>query len=227
MASATKPAEASHVAPAPKSQGVAELVTKLREDGVNAGREQAKKILAEAEAKAAAMLAEAEREAAHKINEAVDRIKREKKSAEEAVQLAYRDTLLAFHQRLSARFAEDVKRMVGDAMEDANTIRNLLFLVAGATIQDLGLSDDETVHVTLPPGVIDKSDPLLSKVQSIARRMAKERVVLHESAEESKSLFIEAREGRLQLHLTTEALAEAILAHLQPRFKALLDGSAG
>ena len=211
----------------PSSQGVSELVTRLREDGVNAGRAQAKKILAEAEAKAASILAEAEREAAHKINEAVDRIAREKKSAEEAVQLAYRDTVLDFQRRLSERFAGDVKRLTGNALDDAKTIRALLYMVAVATIEELGLHEEEPVNITVPPGVIDRSDPLLSKVQSLAHRMAKERIILHENIEAGRSIFIEAREGKIALHLTTEGLADAILTHLQPRFKALLDGAAG
>jgi V/A-type H+-transporting ATPase subunit E len=217
------------------SHGVEDLITRLKTDGVKAGEAEAERILAEARKKAETIITQAEQQAKDKLAHARKEIDQEKKAAGDAIQLAYRDTVLAFHERLQRRFAGDVKQLVNQAMPDAALLRQLI--VAVVLRQAQGLPEGSALEGVLPEGVLDieairsktetlSTDPLMPLVRQVAAQVVQGGLVLFETADTKDSIKISADNGGLTLIITPEAVSAALLTYLHPRFKAILEGVA-
>ena len=76
------------------ASGVQELISRLRDEGVKAGREKSDQILQDAREQASSIVAQAEAEAEEILSKARSEIEREKAAALESVRVAIRDTEL-------------------------------------------------------------------------------------------------------------------------------------
>ncbi|WBA80529.1 hypothetical protein [Endozoicomonas sp. GU-1] len=76
------------------SVGVQELIEKLRNQGVDSGRQEAGKIISDAEAKAAELIADAEKRASAIVGKAREEADFITRAGKEALQLAERNAIL-------------------------------------------------------------------------------------------------------------------------------------
>ncbi len=217
----------------PVSAGVDALIEKLRLDGVQAGREAAEKIVVDAQARARFILEQAQDEAIKLREGAKVEADRLAQSGREALQQAARDALLNFKNTLISRFTREVQRLVGEETEKRELLQRLILEVAAQVRPELEGAAD--IQVLLPKDAIGLEE--LSKrpeelaegtlshfVRLTARDLLKTGVTFSVDDNLQKGIKLILRDQGIEIELTDETIAAVLLAHLQPRFRALLEG---
>jgi V/A-type H+-transporting ATPase subunit E len=100
------------------SQGVDELISKLRQEGVDAGNAEAEKVLSAAREKAKAIVDDAEKQSRNKVTEAQKKADAFLNGGKEALKTAMRDMVLTLKTELTEGFRTDVKRLVERELEN-------------------------------------------------------------------------------------------------------------
>lgn len=214
----------------PVSHGVDQLIAQLRAEGVAAGREEAAAIVAEARAKADAMRAAARAEIEADRRAAAQDAERAARTAREALDAALRDAMLALRGQLLERFSEDVRRLVAEAAAEPDLIARMILEVAAGAREAAGVVPGEPIEALLPISVARPEDlrrdleglrqsPLTQLTLARAGAILEEGVPLGPGG-----LTLRLRDGALEIDLSDEAIADVILSHLKPRFRALFEG---
>ncbi|KTD43631.1 hypothetical protein [Legionella parisiensis] len=219
------------------SQGVETLIERLKNDGVSAGKEEAGRLIQEAQQKADKILNEAQVKMKAMLNEAHQKIQQEKKAAEDALQLSARNMRLELRQNLIDRFTQEVRRLVHKELDDKDILRQLIFLVAIDTVEQLHAFKAKNIEIQLPKKVLDfdeirknpelmEKDPLKILVQSITRQMLREGMSVRINQKDSQvsGIKVSLVEEEIVLDLTEDAVSSLLIKHMQPRFRALLEG---
>lgn len=213
--------------------GVEELIERLRAEGVAKGRDEAERIVADAESRARWLVTQAQAEADQLVGKARSEAKSLTRSAEDALKVAARDMLLSLRERLSHRFAGEVRRLVAGEMHDPDTLRKLILAVGARQAELLG--EDQDVEVLLPRRVLEASelgdDPgsvaggeLVDVVLGVTEDMLKEGISLKVSDSDQAGIVARLVDDEVEVEVTADAVAAMLLEHLQPRFRALLEG---
>ena len=218
------------------SSGVDTLITRLREEGVNEGRTRAEEIVNDAETRAKWIVSQAQEEAERVIRNARDEAKRGRTAAEEAMQVAARDALLSVKADLTHQFARKVQRLVSDRVSKEEMLEKMILELVGRMREEVG--EDQQAEVILPRDVVGVDDlrrnieelkegSLSHFVLAQTSDMVREGVRFGVSEDDQGGLRIALRNGEITLDMTDKAVADLLLAHLQPRFRALLEGIVG
>jgi V/A-type H+-transporting ATPase subunit E len=212
------------------SQGIQELVDLMREKGINAGKEEGTRIVAEAEKRAEWILAQAEQQAQELSQSAHQQAEFIKQSGAESLEMAFRDIKLKLKDELSSRFATQLQRLVNEELSDPQTLKQLLISAAAKTqIQDqamtIQLPDNAVALKELreDPDLL-KGGPLMEMLSEVSRSLFSAGVSLQTSGSADQGLTFLLRDGEITIELTDAALSKLLLAHLQPRFRAILEG---
>jgi V/A-type H+-transporting ATPase subunit E len=146
-----------------------------------------------------------------------------------------RDTVLGLKSRLMERFSGDVKRLVSHALHDEKLLRQIVLEVVGRARDSAKITDDETLDVILPQEVVGL-DALRHQPQDVAAgtltdfvlgltsEMMREGVSFSASEDAATGIRVRLVDHDVTLDLTDEAVAALLLQHLQPRFRAILEG---
>lgn len=219
------------------SQGIETLIERLKQDGVNAGKEEAENLMSIAQTKANELLNNAQSKAKALIDEAHQTILQEKKAAEDALQLAAQNMRLELRQILMDRFTQEVKRLVHKELDNEDMIRQLILMIATDATKQLEAFKAKNITIQLPekvldfneirkdPALLDK-DPLKTLVQSLTQQMLKTgmNVKINPDSQNSAGIKINLVDEEIVLDLTEEAVSSLLVKHMQPRFRALLEG---
>jgi V/A-type H+-transporting ATPase subunit E len=216
------------------------LIRRLKEDGVAAGRQEAERLLAEAKAQARALIEAAEKEAQERRTTARTEIEREKAAATDALRLAARDAVLEMKRTLSERFAGEIARLVSDQMRDERVLSSIIRSIALRARDDVALNGEESLEFVLPRDAIgleelrrrpeELQEGFLTRfvrgvTGDILRAGVRFRVAEADEGRPGESGLRVRLIGRdIELDLTDQTVAELLLEHLQPRFRALLEG---
>jgi V/A-type H+-transporting ATPase subunit E len=217
------------------ASGVEALLARLRDEGVAAGRAEAERIVGEAERRAREILAAAETEAIALRESARAEAERHHRAGEEALRVAVRDAVLQLKQELSDRFAGRIAGAVSDAAQDPRMLERMILEVVGRARAESGVDAAEAVEVLLPRAAIGLEDlrrrpeelregTLSHFVAAVAGDMLREGVAFGRAEDGAGGLRVELRDAAIMVDLSDGAVAEVILRHLQPRFRALLEG---
>lgn len=212
-----------------QSSGVHELIQRLREEGIAEGQSQAQAILAEARRRAADILDEARDQAEEIRRQARAEADRTRAAGEEAVRLAVRDAILTLKSEITEQFAVRLRGLVAHALTDEGFLRRLILEVARRATPEEGRR-----QVLLPEEVVGleelrrkpeevKEGTLSHFVLSLAGEMLREGVTFG-SAPQRPGVRVQLVEGDVQIDLTDRAIADLLLRHLLPRFRALMEG---
>lgn len=215
------------------SHGVDALIDKLRSDGVAAGQADADKLRADAKAEAAKILADAKRDVDEYRKKARAEADNYRTAGEEALNTAMRDAVLTMKAGLTDRFRKDVERLVTQEMTDPELLKQMILEVVGRAASDARL--EGPAQVILPPRVATQDDikqnaddiqsgKLTRYVLGLTAEMLKEQVELHSADDTQNGIRIRADEQGVVLDLTDKAVASLLMEHLQPRFRAVLEG---
>jgi V/A-type H+/Na+-transporting ATPase subunit E len=219
----------------PNSSGIESLISRLRQEGVDEGRSEAERIVVEAERRARRILDEAEAEAAHTRNSAEDDANRFRRGGEEALRTAMRDAVLDMKETLTRRFAEQVRGTVSELTRDDEMLKRMIIAVVGRARDEAGVAGKADLEFILPRSVIEldqlrrnpeelREGSLAHFAASAAAEMLREGVSFSRAEDEADGIRVALKEEGLIIDLTDRAVADVILRHLQPRFRALLEG---
>ncbi|MBL7478433.1 hypothetical protein [Legionella bononiensis] len=224
-------------APDTISQGIETLIDKLKQNGVNAGKEEAEKIINAAQEKANKMLNDAQLKVKALMEEEHQYILKEKKAAEDALLLAARNMRIELRQKLIDRFSLEVKRLVHKELDNENTLRELIILLGINTVEQLNAFKAKNIEIQLPEKALDfdeirknpdlmDGDSLKTLVQCITNKMLQEgmQVRINSSNTHMTGLKIHLIDEDIVLDLSEEAVSQLLIKHMQPRFRALLEG---
>ncbi|WP_421726124.1 hypothetical protein [Bauldia sp.] len=219
----------------PMSRGVDALIERLRDEGVSAGRAEADQILADARAEAQRVMDKANNDAIERLEEARRDSDAYRSAGEEALKTAMRDAVLDLKQRLMERFSIDVKRLVARQLSDPEVLRQIVLEICGRASADAGVGADDEVEFLLPPNVAGledlRRDPeellkgkLTELVLGLTGEALRSGITFGTTADLAGGIRVRVKDKDIVLDLTDEAVAGLLLQHLQPRFRAILDG---
>ncbi len=217
------------------ASGVETLIARLRDEGVGAGRAEAERIVAEAQALARATVEEAQLQAADTLERARRQAANLQRAGEDALKAAARDAVLDLKDFLSRRFAGDVVKTVSTAMRDEELLKRMILAVASRARAESGVDRSQEVEFQLPRAAVGldelrrnpeelKEGSLTHFAAASAAAMLREGVTFARADDDAGGLRIVLGDRGVSVDLTDEAVAGMILAHLQPRFRALLEG---
>ncbi len=217
----------------PQASGVQELIQRLRNQGVDAGRAEAERIVEEAHKRAAQIVANAKAEAEQVRVGARADAEAERKAAEAALQSAYRDTVLRLVSALTMHFEGQVRRLVARELREKEFVRKLILeVVRQATPGDLGA---QRAEILLPAELIGvealrarpeevKEGTLTHFVMGLSGEMLRQGIELKPMGEDTAGIRIRLVGQDLEIDLTERAVADLLLKHLLPRYRAVLEG---
>ena len=219
--------------PKPISSGVDALIARLRDEGVSSGRSEAERILNEARAEAKRIVDKANAEAKEHLETSRKEADAYRAAGQEALKTAMRDTVLDMKSTLMQRFSADVKRLVSHQLQDPEVLKRMILEVAGRVRADAG--DEDELEIVLPEAVAGleelrsnpeelRKGPLTKFVFGLTGEMLREGVTFSPSDDMETGIRIHVPERGIALDLTDEAVAALLLQHLQPRFRAILEG---
>ncbi len=217
------------------SQGVDELILKLRQEGVDAGAAEADKVLKASREQAKAILADAENQAKQKISDAKKKSESLLNGGQEALKTAMRDMVLTLKSDLTDGFRTDVKRLVERELANPELLKTLILEIAGKLSVDADIENSSNIEFILPENVVGLTDlrsspekiensPLTELVFGLTHDMLLEGVSFTTSSDVTGGMSIKLEDRDLILDFTEQAVASMLLEHLQPRFRAILEG---
>jgi V/A-type H+-transporting ATPase subunit E len=218
----------------PAASGVEELIRRLQEEGVTKGQAEADKLLADARAEAARIRATAEAEAQALREQTRQEAETARRAGQEALQVAFRDTVLSLKNWLLQRFSGDVERLVSAEMSSAEFLQRLILEVAGRVRESHGL-DTGDIELLIPEEAVEveelrrhpeelRAGTLSHFVLARAGSLLREGVSLQVVPEAPAGIRIRLVDRDVEIDLTDAAVAKLLLQHLQPRFRAFLEG---
>ncbi len=217
------------------SIGVETLISRLRDEGVEAGRSESARIITDAEQKAASIKQQAQQKADEIVADARKQADAFVAAGNDALQLAGRDAHLKLREVVMQRFSEEVQHLVGNAMAPEPFMEKLILQLVGRTSEESGLDKEDKLSIELPERLID-TDDLCKKpedleegtmahfVLSIMANVLKKGISYRPSGDINAGLKVYLDDGTVEIDLTDEAISAVLLEHLQPRFRALLEG---
>jgi V/A-type H+-transporting ATPase subunit E len=224
----------SEMRAADAADGVKALIDRLRSEGVAAGRSEAAEIVAEAEQRAAAIVAQAEARATEVASAARKEAQALEAAGADALEVAARDAVLKLRGQLSSRLSDEVRRLMSEALHDEKLLERMILEVAGRARSDADLDQQAEVEVVLPATVIGldelrrrpeelREGTLTHFVVAVAGEMLREGVAFT-SAPGFDGIKLRLKDSQVEIDLSDRAIAGIVLEHLQPRFRAVLEG---
>ncbi|MEN8261418.1 MAG: V-type ATP synthase subunit E family protein [Pseudomonadota bacterium] len=217
------------------SHGVERLIERLRDEGVAKGQAEADALIAEAERRAKEIIAKAESDAEAFRRQAQTDAENFRKAGEAALQLAARDAILKLRDNLIRHFGEEVKSLVGKAMNTDEVMRTLIEEAAGRALRQAGVEQARTVTVLLPGHIKDlaqlrknpeelKEGTLSHFVLSVGADLLRKGITLKTSDSVHGGIVVRLEDRDITVDLTDGAVASVLLEHMAPRYRALLEG---
>jgi V/A-type H+-transporting ATPase subunit E len=218
------------------SSGVESLIERLRDEGVATGRAAAQEIEAEARRHAMQIVQEAKEHAAQLVSAARKESHALQKGGEEALRIAMRDTVLHLKAQLMEQFNTEVRRLIAVAMDQEEFLKQLILEVAGRAREQADVDAGQPVKLLLPRALVGleelRRNPLeLSEgslshfVLSVAGNVLAEGVTFGVADDDARGIRLHLEGKNVEIELTDEAVNALLLQHLQPRFRAILEGT--
>jgi len=215
------------------SSGVEALIEQLREQGVRTGQQEASRLIEEAEHRADWLLSQARQEAEQLVANARREAEHLRKAGEDALRIAARDMNLEVKESLGKSFTDQVERLVSQQMDNPEFLQRLIIELVGKSRVDMALDATEKVEVLLPQTFIgleelrrnpsEYRDGQLSKfVQSLTAEQLREGLSI--GLHEGKGIKVSLVGQEIEVDLSSAAISQLLLKHLQPRFRAILEG---
>ena len=196
---------------------VAAFARQLKQDGIEAARAEAARILEEARAQAGEILQQAEAAAAKTRADALASIERERQRFSAEIRLAARDTLLSVRRDIEHVAARLLRARIGDALATDEVVR--------AAIVEL-IRDPppgKTWEISVGPRI---GKALAEAVVNDLFKGREAPVALREELHRTGLEFRASGEGEV-LELSEESVAEAFRRIMSPELNRLIDSLPG
>ena len=214
-----------------ESSGVADLIDRLRQQGVEAGQTQADALLEQTRLRAEQRLEDARHEAEGLLQQAREEADQTRRAGEEAVQLAVRDAILRLKSIVVEQFVDRVQRLVKRELENGDFLKQLILEIVGSST----LSAEQPAQLLLPEDVVGleqlranpeavKEGTLSHFVAALTKEMLREGLEIGTLGDRSAGIRIQLRDEDVEIDLTDQSISELLLSHLVPRFRAMMEG---
>ena len=219
--------------PIQDSQGVKELISQLRDEGVKAGQEEAEKLMRDARDQAAGIVNRAKAEAKEMLDKGRAEIESESSSSLAALQLAARETALKLKSQIINSFDHHVRRLVTMEMKDKDFLRQVILTIAGKVARELPkdkaaellISDAELKPGENPEWKNTKEEESLRHfILAVSGEMLRKGIELKEGEGRDAGLKIRLKGEDLEIDLTDKAISDLFLKNLLPRFRTVVEG---
>lgn len=213
-----------------KSRGIQELISLLKDKGVTAGKDEGVRIIGDAEQRADWIVKQAKEEAKQILSRARQEADFIENAGRDSLLISFRDIKLRLKDELSNQFANQLKELIHHEMQSPDTLKQLLYCAASnARIPD------EKMDIALPDKVMGleelrqnpsslKEGPLVEILSEVTKKLLKSEVTFKSGLPDKQGIVFSLRNGEILIELTDDALTNLLLTHLQPRFRALLEG---
>ena len=214
----------------PQASGVQELIARIRDDGVQSGKEEADRLVARARQESARLVADATAQAAEMRQKAAAEIESVKHAALQALKMAARDAELKLEAEVLAGFQRHVKRLVAPVTHDGSFMRALVLVLAGQAVEEHLKDKRLQILVSDLLAGKDRENEELDQfvregVLGISGDMLREGLEIIPSSEVSGGARVRVVGEDLEIDLSDEAVAELLLKHLLPRYRHILEGA--
>ncbi len=205
------------------------LIDRIRDQGVKSAKQEAARIVSEAEAKAAQLVAEAQKQVDQLRAKATADIEAEQTAAQEALKLSARDTVQRLKNGVAAAFESFVHRLVTNATQDQELMKNLVLVLAGHSVDEF--VKDKQIQILLSDAILTgKSDPKLREmgkqtILSLTSDMLREGVELIPSSSIEGGAKVRLVGEQLEIDLSDKAISKMLANQLLPRFRSILIGT--
>ena len=212
-----------------QSSGVQELIDQLEEQGVERGKQEADRILADARRRADATLQEATSEAEKILLHAREEAQRTKTAGEDALRLACRDAVLKLQEAIGEDFESKVRRLVSHTLGDQEFLRKLILAIAKKAMPD---ESDEPLELLLPESLVTleelqanpeeiKEGTLSHFVLGLASDILREGLSFGASGD-TPGVRVRLVNDDVEIELTDQTITALLMKHLVPRFRAIM-----
>jgi V/A-type H+-transporting ATPase subunit E len=213
-----------------KSAGVQDLISRIRDEGVESGKQEAGRLVSEAQLQATRLVEDARTEVDELRKKARAEIENEKNAALAALKLAARDTSLQLEADIVSAFEGYVKRLVSPALRDPELIQALVLVLAGHAVEKFVKDQEIRVFVSdvlfKEAGESSELDERAKQaVLGITGEILREGIELIPSSEVAGGARVQLVDENLEVDLTDETVHKVLLKHLLPRFRAILEGA--
>jgi len=211
------------------SSGVQELIDRIRDQGVQAARDEAARLLVNARQQAQEIVSQAKAEAEAAQAKARTETEAYRQASLDALRLAARDTVLDLEARVLARFEEFVKRLVVSATRDKELVRSIVLVLAGHAAEEF--IQDKEVEVRISSALLEgQTDPVFKEegklaILGLSSDMLREGLELVPDSEIEGGARVRLVQDKLEIDLSDRAIARMISQRLIPRFKAIMEGA--
>lgn len=227
--------------PAPDTAtGVRELISRLREEGIDAGREEADALLTAARAEADRIRAEAREEVAALSRAAEERMARDTEAALASLKLAARDTVLEVRGRLTAALERHGRELARAELADRDLLRALVLELARSAGVDIANTGGSVEIRVADKEIVALAQAITGETVTAEHDAAWRRIALAASAGSLRQGVTLVADGdvrggarvrlgasELEIDLSADAIASLISRYLLPRYRAILDGAEG
>jgi V/A-type H+-transporting ATPase subunit E len=212
--------------PIKTSSGVGELISRIRDQGVQAGKQEAENILEKARAEAAKILADAEAESRDLRAKTQADMDAYRAAALESLKLSARDTVLQLKSRVVSAFEVFVSRLVSSATRDEELIKSIVLVLAGHAADEF--IKDKEIQILINDAILSGQPKLRDRAKqtilALSSDMLREGIELIPSREESGGARVRLVKDKLEIDLSEKAIAQMLYRQILPRFRAILEG---
>jgi len=212
------------------SSGVEQLIAQLRDEGVRKGQEDATEIVNDAHAQAEHILQQARNQAESIVDEAYQESERMRTAIREELQVAFRNTVVELKEMLARAFANDLRRLVSDAMVDKRFLEEMILELAARTRSESALEREKRLQVLVPVAltgsapVAGEVDAVHQFVAALAGKLLREGVTFATRDDPNQGIKVRLVDKRMEVDMTDKMVANLLLEFMQPRFRAILEG---
>lgn len=218
------------------SSGIEALISRLREEGVTAGKQEAEKKLHAAELQAKKVLENARNEARQILEQAQSEADKLRNNVEQDLKIAMRDTVLGLKVKLNDAISESLRKLISAELASHNFLQQLILEIAARARSEAMLAREQQIDILLPRETVGleqlREHPLeleegsLSHfILKVAEEVLQQGVSFGESDRVKNGIHIYLKDQQMIIDLSDERIAEILLDHLQPRFRAMLEGT--
>jgi V/A-type H+-transporting ATPase subunit E len=195
---------------------LAQLISKIKTEGIKAAEDNVDKIIQDAQHKADTIIKDAEKKAAELTAAAQKDALRFENSAKETVKQAGRDMILTVRKNLTDIFDRLLKAETDKALS-ANVMEEIIV----STVKKWDKAQAGSFIVEIP----EKDSAALQKV--LASRLSEEiknGLEIKAAKNMEKGFLVSSKDGSAYFNFSDEGIAEALAEYLNPKLAALISG---
>jgi V/A-type H+-transporting ATPase subunit E len=207
---------------------VQELIERIRNDGVQSGREQAQQLLDAARQQAESILADARQQAGQIIENARQAAETHAGAGRNAIELAWRDAMLTLKEKIAGEFVGRLRNLVRERIDSEPLVADLLRMALERVTPPPGAPRPCAAEVPATWVEARRDDGELPQLDSAVRALCcdlmEQGLQLEGRGGAGAGFRIRFEQGELVLDLTDQALTDYLAGFLLPRLREYLDG---